>query len=744
MTASSAAPVLRSDRDPSDDPFGLVPAAFPAHPRVVCTASDIARTRAWVTQHDWVRLSLKRLTEAAGQPFNIPDRLPHPADANLNNGLISYTFRNALAHLLTSEPRYLERALQGFRVLCRGYLDLTFVGHDGRATGGGLRESHFNLSLGKTYDLLAATRLTPEDDALFRAVLEESYDASNRCGHRTCGNHATWGLVGRMAVASALGDRLGVHEVLYGSPCPERSADVPDWRYGLIHQLRHDNLADGMHWERTPGYHFYTMMAMTDAAFMFSNLGIDLWHAKLPALMESDGFDLHRAYGPEGTRRLKAMYDAPFFQMFTNGDYSLLHDSGLANLRGAYIWGPVYELAYDATKDPKYAWLLNRIEREYPKDHPERKISGLPMGLQSHRGDTDFVRLRTAVIPEGGFSLAEDVDVSQTGRHRRGCTLFPTTGVTVLRNNAADERAPGAYLFWGPHSAGHQSPAALHLDLHAHGRLITSSPAHSGGGYEAANYATWIRQTIAHNTVTVDRRPMFPYDQSSGSIWEADAWRRWNSDGSTELFQTGDDFHATRAVNQAVYPGVRLDRTVVLTRDYAIDCFRVYSDATHDYEHAVHILGKADTAGHALTPIDLGDAPGYMHLKNARQLTPGHGVFSLDWANTLNGDRHTLGLQMVAPVGASFILADPPAGGDGHELGELHTNRERFTLVTRANGGRVVFITLWRFFLGRGSPVIESFAGNADRPIELTVGHMGKSHRWTLPLQNQSVHHTIA
>lgn len=738
---SRTTPILRSNRDPSDDPFGLVPASFPPHPRVLCTVADIQRTRDWASHVEWVGISIKRLCDSADEATDIPSCLPNPRNVAVNNALANNTLKQALAYALTGEPRFLDRALRGFRVFAAGYLVLPVVsGSSNRAGGGGLSEARLNITVARTYDLLAATSLTPEDDALFRAMLEETYDTISRGQHRTCGNHRTWDLTARVAVASALGDRLGLHEALYGSPSPVPRAGVPEWAYGLVHQLGHDVLSDGQHWERTPGYHFYTLMAFTDTAEMFANLGVDLWNARLPATMESSGFDLHRDYGPEGTRTLKAAFDAPFYQAFSNGDYSQLHDSGLANLRGAYIWGTLYESAYHAYGDPKYAWLLNKIEQDYPVGHAERAIAGLPMGLQPNRGDLDFVRVRVASVPRGAFSFSEDADISQTGRHRRGCTIFPAAGVTVLRADVHEASSPGAYLFWGPHSAGHQSPGGLHLDLHAHGRPLTTAP--SAGGYDDNAYLTWVRHTISHNTVTVDRRPMFPYDLPTDSIWEADGWRRWNSDGVSELFQPGtpaDGYHAMRASNQALYPGVRLDRTVVLTNDYAIDCYRVFSDAPHEYEYALHILGKPDIADIATAPIDMGDARGYMHLTNARTLTHKHGVLGLDWTNTIQNDARRISLQMIAPVGASVILADPPQGGKKHGLGELHSCAERFTLVTRVSASRTVFITLWSFNPTACPAVIEGFAGNADTPITLTVGHQGKSRRWILPVQNQSI-----
>jgi len=72
---------------------------------------------------------------------------------------------------------------------------------------------------------------------------------------------------------------------------------------------------------------------------------------------------------------------------------------------------------------------------------------------------------------------------------------------------------------------------------------------------------------------------MFPYDFETASIWEADNWRERPSDGVLELFQPERAFKAVRASNTAVYPGVRLDRTVVVTPRYVLDVFRVSPSA---------------------------------------------------------------------------------------------------------------------------------------------------------------------
>jgi hypothetical protein len=574
-----------------------------------------------------------------------------------------------------------------------------------------------------------ASDLDEDDRRAFSALLRSNYEVIAGVGHRTCGNHNTWAIASLVATAAALGDRQALHDALYGYVCPpvEGSPDTPSWRYGLIHQLRHDFLSDGMHWERTAGYHFYSLMAFTEAAMMLANIGVDVWHAELPAQMESDGYDAHRAYGPSGTKTMKAAFDAPLYLALSAGDISMLHDSGLANLRGIPIWGILYEAAFDAYRDPKYTWLLEYMERE----NSQRKLPGLPASLQTTTGDVDFVRLASLEYSGGAFSLAPDATISLAGMHRNGCTLLPVTGLGILRGEVNHDNAPAVQLFWGPHSAGHQNPASLHLDLSAGARMLTGTPV--SDGYDDTRHATWSRTTIAHNTVSIDERRMFPYDVATDSIWEADSWRGRESDGVLQLFQPDNDFKAIRAFNQNVYPGTRLDRTVVVTGRYVLDAFRVISDEEHQCDWAWHGSGRLEPAELG-EPVEVGHGAGYGHLANARLLQPTETWPELTWND---GRGRTTG-HIVPPAGAQLIVADTPAPDVGHPaLGEGFVSRERSTLLVRTRAAHAVFIALWSFDGDR--PSVAAVRGEADKAIEVTVREGGSATRWYLPFQSGPV-----
>lgn len=664
------------------DPFQLIPKHFPDRPRILARAGDIERSRSHAEQGTWFQVALKRLLDNADNPLAVPSELPAPESNEIQQFLTEAT-RQALAFHHTDKEEYRDRALALFRKISAAYLSWPILLGHYRGTTNGLAESRFTLSMAQGYDLLAATDLDAEDDELFRAALSSTRDTSDRSEHKTCGNHNSWALVARMSAGISLEDSKLIQDALYGWEFEGV------YQYGLVHQLRHDWLADGFHWERTPGYHYYTLMAFTEAALMLQHSGVNLWDKKLPSQDEQSDRDLHRAYGPNGLKTLKSAFDVPFYMAFANGDLSLVHDSGLVNLRGAWIWGPIYEIAWQAYGDEKYAWLLNKIESDY-RGSSERKFPQLPMSLEASKGEFDFVRIRDVAVPEGSFKLNDNCQISLTGRHEQKCTLLPTTGVTVLRAKEPDGLSTS--IFWGPHSAGHQSPAALHLDIWSENRMLTCAP--TSGGYGDPNHLTWVRSTIAHNTVTVDETAMFPCDEESDSIWEADSWRNRPSDGELLLFQPGERLSACRVRNESVYPGVKLDRTIVLTSDFVLDIFRVISGGTHLYDYATHLHAELCQPGG--TPIDMAERRGYQHLREAVLLNTGGSkrTVSLDW-NTSGPRQRSIHLL---PPDSKLIAAKPPELAEGmphKQLGAIREDDPRELILVRTRCESALFVTLW-------------------------------------------------
>ncbi len=711
----------------SYDPFGLMPKGFPARPHVFTTPDKLANTRKMIANGGWPKQAFERLLDRASEPVHDPAFQPDKPDREWAQSAARQALCNAFAGLLTRKTVYREKALDLLRRLARAYPRWPVIPGKGRLDMEDIGEAHFILNLAQTYDCLAAAPLSTSDERLFRKLLEAARAAAQAAHHPFCGNHGTAVMMGNMALAVALHDRQGIHDVLYGCRCNDQ------WRYGLIHQLRHDILSDGLHWERTTGYHFFTLYVLVELADLLLPIGVDLWHAKLPPQWQDDGHDLHRAYGPfQGVKTLKAAFDAPFYLAFPNGDYSTLGDSRLENMRGIFTWGVIYDRAYEIYKDPKYAWFLHHAETETPAS--QRPVPGLPLSLQSPWiNEAAFGRIARSRYPKGRLDYRQETRFSLAGEHRQCCSYFPVTGAVVLRSDPDRIDAPAAFLFWGPHSAGHQAPAALHIDLYGGGEKTTDAPRMDNRGYADPLYLTWGRTTIAHNTVTADETPMFPYDFETQSIWEADRWRDTASDGTPLLFQPdGKNFKAARAMNDRVYPGTRLDRTLIVTPAFALDVFRVTSDRLRQFDWAMHTVGMPRLPPGS-RPASLGDRRGYRHFLNTHQIPCAEKSFHLSWER-LHG--HTHASVILPPHGTIWSAMDPvPEPEKMHTLGEKGIVAPRHTLMIRARGRSVLFLSAWSF--GKTPVSIHRVNGRAETDVVIRTGSGDSITTWTLP-----VHHT--
>ena len=706
------------------DPFNLMPAQFPAHPYLFATPAQLKNTRKLVANGGWPQRALELLLEQAAVDPRLPTRPPTAPDYNLANAAVKHSLRNAWAALYTDDQSYRKSALRSLRWLARGYTSWPVYPGRGRLAIEDISEAHFILNMARAYDMLAAAPLSNADATLFRKMLLATRDSSDTASHSTCGNHGTGVLLGRLAAAVALQDRRGIHDALYGFQHNNR------WCYGIIHQLRHDVLDDGMHWERAVGYHGFTLSVLAYIADLMLSVGVDLWHKPLPPLWQNDGSDIHRDYGTTpGTKTLKAAFDAPFYYTLTNGDFSTLGDSRLENIRGMLVWGTFYHRAYDLYGDPKYAWLINRTEAEYPQ--AERPLPDLPMALQSPwLIEAEFSRLgRSAKIPQGEFRLDHDADFSIIGTHRNGCSQFAATGATIIRGKPASPNTAAAFMFWGPHAAGHQSPAALHLDISGGGSKLTDAPRMDNRGYSDPLYLTWARTTIAHNTVTVDNTPMFPYDFNTKAIWEADSWRDSISDGRSVLFQhQNTTFKAMRAINERVYPGVLLDRTVIVTATAIIDAFRVITERPRQFDWAMHVVGTPLLPKGTRT-ASLGDNRGYRHFTNIRRLPTSSQPLTLTW------ERHptnTCATFIIPPQSRVFTACDPiPPADKMHTIGEIGNVEPRHTAIIRTKAREALFLSAWSF---SGTPLpLKLLKGSATTDLTLTINNKPKVQSWLVP-----------
>ena len=282
-------------------------------------------------------------------------------------------------------------------------------------------------------------------------------------------------------------------------------------------------------------------------------------------------------------------------------------------------------------------------------------------------------------------------------------------------------------MYWGPHWAGHRSPGALHIDIAAGNQVLTEAPHIYKGAYENPIHLSWNRTTIAHNTVTVDEHPMFPFDFDTQSIWETDTWRDHPSDSELIAFQPEKTFKAVRVVNRQVYPGVRLDRSLLLTAGYLVDVFRVSSDQVHQYDWALHALGLLKSAPQG-EETSLGSQRGYQHFTKAQLLKthPGWTPFTF-----VKGGLPYV-LSVYDPKNHQVILANDPLPDDLTPIGEFGKNPPRTTLIRRAREKSAVFLAVWNF--NPRNPLQLNAPRITPTEIQLDLATpRGATTRWSFP-----------
>lgn len=709
-------------KHPGRDPWGLIPAALPPHPRVLVTPAHIAFTRSHLATCAWRKAAFHLLLQRCAEIPKFHDDPRQPLSAKIKQAyteLLFSTVRTALAFHLTRDSIHRQNALNGLRKLAEAYLKRPVTGHDCRVAGGGMYESAYIAWLAGAYDLLAAEGFTDRDQRRFEELLEACDELLHANPHRTCSNHNSWGIRAGLSIAAARHDLQGLHFNLYGGPEKDRK------RYGFIHQLRHDLLADGIEWEHNLRHHFLTLAVYADIADRCRNIGIDLWHRPFPSAVENEGDDLHAEYGPPGEKWLRGAFDGPLYQLFPSDEFPLFGDSRLSRLRGLAEWGIFYSLVYEAHEDPRHAWLLDRLEEAYrPRPFPD-----LPATLQTDTNDIDFVRLLRNEWPRGESPFARDSSFSLSGRYRQGCSLFPTNGSALLRADPHNRSAPAAFLFWGPHSGGHQGPAALNLELYAGGRRLTDTP--WSRSFDDPLHLTWCRSTVAHNTVTVDETPMYPYDQPTESIWESDYWHKKNSAGTLVSFHSEPGAHRVRASNEKVYPGVRLDRTIVVGPDYILDLYRCLSDCEHLYDWSIHFPAPMILPKN-ITPINLGQRPGYRHLRNACRQNPSttDRCAQVDW--TFPCGFLKASCQATTPADFLFARTPEPTDENGFPGSDHRPEMACSTLLIRTRARSTAFVVLFSFGNTTAShPTLEAMDGLADTDIHLTLARSGqpREHR---------------
>ncbi len=304
------------------------------------------------------------------------------------------------------------------------------------------------------------------------------------------------------------------------------------------------------------GFRFQMKNSITSEGFWYEGAWGYHFYALNPLVQLAEAAARNGVNLYEQEPALRSMFEAPLKMTFPNGRLPAFSDSKEVDLYG---YDTLYEVAFARYGEPLFAAVLGRRPRG---------LNALVWGV-AELPKTEPAPLASVVFPESGYA--------------------------VLRAPGSDHTV---MVKFGPHGGWHGHYDKPGFVSFANGATMAIDPGTQS--YAAPTHNTWDKVTVAHNTVVVDEGVQ---KESTGALL-------WSDFDAAE-------YRAVRvSAGAAAVPGITLERTMLLTSEYAIDLFDAASSdgKIHRFDWIYHNEGSlaADPAPEGVPA--LGKANGYQHL----------------------------------------------------------------------------------------------------------------------------------
>ena len=222
---------------------------------------------------------------------------------------------------------------------------------------------------------------------------------------------------------------------------------IADEKNGFHYQMATSVSKEGMWYENSWGYHFYTLNALIDMAETSRRLGLGLW----------------------GHERLKAMFTLPVQYSMADGMLPRFGDDVSSSVKRL---GRMFEPAYHAYRDPQLLPLLGG------------------------RPSFESVLLGRSIQTEAEMPALQSV-------------VFEDAGHAILRSQGPAGLA--AAMTFGPYGGFHGHYDKLSFVLFGFGRELGVDPGRAASqAYRLPIHSNWYKATISHNAVLVDGHSQKP------------------------------------------------------------------------------------------------------------------------------------------------------------------------------------------------------------------------------------------
>ena len=346
----------------------------------------------------------------------------------------------------------------------------------------------------------------------------------------------------------------------------------------------------------------------------------------------------------DADEKFRRMFTAPLRAMYPNGVFPAINDSDRMQAAG---FDRVWRWAWETWKDPVFAQALAR---------------------------GDGKKIRELLGPDGV------ADWPPSGESE----VLAGAGLVVLRMGSGTGTV-NVFLDYGPHGGGHGHFDKLNLLIFANGREWM--PDTGRLTYSHKVYKTWVKTTVAHNTVTINGR-----NQAATA-------------GELVFFQQEEDFAAAGVTCDTAYPGVRLTRRVMLTREFLVDVFEVAADRPGQVDLVTRVMAAESAPVGTLSEVvaePAGNRDGYQHLSAVKRWDPS-GDFSWDFTEK----TQTLRGYFLAEPGEKLF--------SGKSIGYTLNQQVPF-LIRRRQASKTQFVVVYDLS-GDGSGIKSVSRGDDDLSV---------------------------
>jgi len=562
-----------------------------SHPYLFVSKQEIevARSRVFTQRLSWAVAAYNRLKSKADIALSMSVPSSYPYSEDAVEKYGQAGVRLATMYLMTSDARYASKAKAILMGLTNGF----------SASSSSVSYNYYlgfsrNIPMyAHMYDLLYTYLSSAERTAVVSKLLRPAAYAVKGYSYDGKSNIRSWHNLAVGGIGFVLEDTALVsHAVDNGA--------------GFRYQVANCFGSDGVWHEATMQYHFFALYPLALLAEAAEHSG------------SSESLYSYRA--PNGNT-LKMMFDAPIqladAALWLPGNNDSSGDRGLAQQE-------VYELANKRYADPSYDWVLSKAPRP---------LSAYVLW----EGYTLFGEPLAPVAPDPDTSLHKSVGWI-TLREREAQDFWGSQSIMVM-------------LDYGPHGGAHGHADKLNLDICAFGsRLAVDRSVYS---YSDARHLSWDRQTLAHNTVVVNKRS------------QPGAEAMFDSAGTSGVLEYADLSAGIKVVQASADSAYGLDyqRLIALPGGYVIDIFRLNSSASQTYDWVMRAPDSDSTLETNLsgfTAASIGAASeGYQHVTNVKRVVSG-GTWSVTWRGTAG-----LRLTMVGRPNTEVFVGMSPGGPRG-------------------------------------------------------------------------------